>query len=246
IASTNSSPHTIVVNEATNLVYAITNTNPGVLYTIDGVTDTRLAALTLPASSAGTADTRLALHKGTQHVYVRLSEFPSASRLAVIDGNKASPTFNTILAARALGREDGTTMVVVDEAANRVITTSRSDLKTSVIDAVSSAIVGTVSATQTRTRIAVDTVHHRAYIIGGPGYIQAIDTATGTHQAYVPVGVEIIPVPFDTATHTVLIPENLTTTVIPFVDETGLAGVAGPLPHGDGRLFVAARNSSTG
>src|SRR5262249_38344835 len=76
IASTNSSPHTIVVTEATNLVYAITNTTPGVLYTIDGVTDPRLAALTLPASSAGTADTRLALHKGTQHVYVRLRELP--------------------------------------------------------------------------------------------------------------------------------------------------------------------------
>src|SRR5262249_12012306 len=235
---------TLVVNDASNLVYAAAGTS---LHAIDGVTGTRLTTITLPASAtSGAIDTRLAIHKGTGHVYVRVNEFPNSSRLVVIDGNRASPTFNTILTTLALGREDGTTMVVVDEAANRVITTSRSDLKTSVIDALSNSIVGTVPATQTRTRIAADTAHHRAYVIGGPGYIQAIDAVTGTHQAYVPVGAEIIPAPVDTATHTVLIPENLTTTVIPFVNETGLAGLATPLPHGDGRLFVAARNGSTG
>src|SRR5262249_36450185 len=234
---------TLVVNESATLVYAVSGSN---LFAIDGATDTRLATIALPAgATTGAIDQRLAVHKGTGHVYVRVSEFPNSSRLVIVDGNRSSATFNTILTMLALGREDGTTMVAVDETANRVIATSKSDLKSTIIDAVTNAIVGTVAATQPRTRIAIDPIHHRAYVLGGIGFIQAIDLATGVQQGSVPVGVEQSFPAVNTIAHTAYVPQTGTSTAIALVDQTGQIGTVTGMPHGDGRMLTAVRNSLT-
>ena len=59
-----------------------------------------------------------------------------------------SATFNTILTTLPIGREDGSTMVAVDEVNNRVIATSRTDLRTTIINATTNAIIGNTQSTQ--------------------------------------------------------------------------------------------------
>ena len=233
---------TVIVNDANNLIYANSGTS---LFVVDGTTDTRIATLTLPASSTfGALDTRLAVHKATGHLYVRVAEFPAASRLVVVDGNRTSPTFNTIKTTLAVGREDNNTMVAVDQAANRVITTSRADLKSTVIDATTNAVIGTISATQPVTRVAIDAVHHRAYVAGGLGFVQAIDLATGTEHALIPTGVEMTFGPVSSINHTAYIPQTGLTTAVSRIDQSGLVGTVA-LPHGDGRMLLATKNAVT-
>src|SRR6185369_3823389 len=212
----------VIVNDAANLVYSVSGTS---LNAVDGATDTRIAQITLPASgSVGTAGARLAVHKGSGHVYVRVSEFPAASRLVIIDGNRASPSFNTIQAQPVLDREDGATFVLVDETANRVITGSKSDLKTTVVDAVTNAVVGTVSSAQSVSRAAIDTFHHRAYLAGAVGFVQAVNLATATSQAVVQVGVEVTGGAIEPNTHTAYVPLTGATSSVALINQIGSVG----------------------
>jgi YVTN family beta-propeller protein len=234
----------VIVNDAANLVYSVSGT---ALNAVDGATDTRIAGITLPASgSVGTAGARLAVHKGSGHVYVRVSEFPAASRLVIIDGNRASPTFNTIQAQLVLDREDGTTFVLVDELANRVITGSKSELKTTVVDAITNAVVGTVSSAQSVSRATIDTFHHRAYLSGAIGFVQAVGLAAATSQAVLPVGVEVIGGAVDPATHLTYVSTTGATSSIALMNELGAIGSVFALPHTNGRFLSIARNPVTG
>ncbi len=236
-----SNPSNLVVNPSSNLVYAVSGSS---LYAIDGASNTRLALITLPGSAAqGNLDTRLAVHNATGHVYARLAEFPGISRLAVVDGNRSSATFNTILTLLPIGREDGQTMVRVDQTANRVITTSRSDLRTTIVDALDHSIVAAVQSTLPPTRITLDPAHNRAYVTGGATIIRSIDVTTGLQQI-VPVAAEMGYVAVDPISHTGFVAQTLTGAAVARVNENGPAGNV-VLAHSDGREVFAVRNSVT-
>ena len=116
-------------------------------------------------------------------MYLRSADFPAPSRLIIVDGKRTSPTFNTIVAQLALGREDGSGDIAVDQSGNRVVVTSNSDFQTAVINALTDTVVNTVPAVMTRFRIGINPVSHRAFVTGGVGFIQAIDLATGALQS---------------------------------------------------------------
>ena len=167
----------VVVNEAQNLVYVTAGGN--LLAVIDGANDSPLALLTMPASVTNNQfERRIAIHDTTGRVYLRSAEFPAPSRLIIVDGKRTSPTFNTIVAQLALGREDGSGDIAVDQTGNRVVVTSNIDFRTTVIDALSDTVVNTIPAVMTRFRIGINPLNHRAFVTGGIGFIQAIDLAS--------------------------------------------------------------------
>src|SRR5262249_5309250 len=164
------------------------------------------------------------------------------SRLAVIDGTRASPTFNTILTTLSLGRENFNTRLMVDEAANRVITLSPIDYQISVINATTSAIVGTIQLKQAPLNLALNTQLHRAYASSLVGFVTAVDLATGTAQATIPTGAEMTFPALDPANHGVWVPFTATGTGVRRINETGVIGSLQTLPHTDGRVPAAVSN----
>ena len=128
-------------------------------------------------------------------------------------------------------------MVAVDEVNNRVITTSRSDLRTTIINATTNAIIGNTQSTQPDNRVIVDAAHHRAYIIGGITTIRSIDVTTGTLQAVLQVASDISAPAVNTQTHTAYVPQTTTGAGVSLINQSGLAGSV-TLPHVDGREVV--------
>jgi hypothetical protein len=84
---------TLVVDDSngpSGMVFAAgTFQNGTAIVAIDGATDSIFRSITLPVTAtflSGALDTRLAVHKGTGHVYLRAFEFPRSSRLFIMDG----------------------------------------------------------------------------------------------------------------------------------------------------------------
>ena len=182
----------VAVNEAANLVYATATANATGLATvlaIDGATDTFLTSIPLSGFlQTGTFERRLAIHEATGRVYVRNNTTPTAdvsvpSAISVIDGDRSSLTFNTVLTQIVLGRENGNTDLVVDQTGKRVITTSSLDDKTTVIDVATNAILDTIPSAQGAFRIGLNAATHRAFITGEIGFIQAVGLGVGPGQA---------------------------------------------------------------
>ena len=84
----------------------------------------------------------------------------------VVDGKKTSPTFNQVVSTQTLGRENGNTIVAIDEAANRLVTTSTIDHETHILDATNHDLLNTIESTQNAVRASIDLQTHRAYVTG--------------------------------------------------------------------------------
>ena len=237
IANTNNSA-TLAINEARNLVYAATGVVG--LYCIDGSTDTRIAAIAMPAPLfAGPA-----INSTNGRVYVRTSEFPSPSRLVIVDGDPNNvATFNTILAQPTVGRDFNTPTIAVDAAADRVITSAGTDRYTAVLNATTGALITNVPVPNGIASISIDPVAHRAYVAGGFGFLQVVDLSTATVVANIQTGIEVDYLVADPATHTAYVPRTGFTTDIQMVDSTGQAGLIGA--NSAGNYLGRARNSLT-
>lgn len=133
----------------------------------------------------------------------------------------------------------------MDQIANRVITTSDIDLKSTVVNATTNVVVGTIPSSQDTFRIAVNTSSHRAYVSGGVGLVQAIDLATGTLVATIPTGGEMAFPIVNTSTHVAYVPRTTLTTGVAIFNQTGEIGMVSGIPHGDGRFLFGARNATT-
>ena len=239
--NTTSFVSSIAVNDADNMIYAAGGSQ---LHPIDGATDMRLAAITLPAPVTGSTDSRIVIHRGTGRVFVRTGGFPNTSNLTVVDGKPGSVTFNGTVTTINLGRENGTAFMGIDEAIDRLIATSPSDLRSHVINTNTNTIVSTITATQALSRVSIDTATHRAYLSGATGYIKVIDLTTAAPVTEIHVGTEVFSVAVDPLSHTAYVSETGLTTAVKRLSDTGIVGAIA-LPHGDGREQYAIRNSVT-
>ena len=235
-------PQAIAVNDLDNLIYVIQGSN---LHAIDGATDALITTVPLPANAgAGNVDTRIALHRANGKVFVRLAEFPSPSRLVVVDGKKTSPTFNQVVSTQTLGRENGNTIVAIDEAANRLVTTSTIDHETHILDATNHDLLNTIKSTQNAVRASIDLQTHRAYVTGSIGHLQVINLTTAQLISNVQVGVELFGLDVDPSTHSAYLAQTGATTAVVRLNDTGVIGSI-TLPHNDGRETYLARNPVT-
>src|SRR5206468_1843019 len=99
-------------------------------------------------------------------VYVRANEFPSPSRLFIVDGNPA--TFH-LVAQPALGLENGSDLVI-DEAAGRVVASSGFSLKNSIIDIGgpnADTETAVIQSPQPNGDLGVNSASHKAYVDNG-------------------------------------------------------------------------------
>ena len=110
----------------------------------------------------------------------------------MIDGNRNSPAFNTLLAQIPAGWETNTGFLAVDQATARLIFTTPGTLSSTIVNTLTNAIVGTVHATQTPTRLAIDASSGTAYVAGAIGLMQAINLASATSLTS-QTGVELLP-----------------------------------------------------
>jgi hypothetical protein len=230
----------LAVNEVKNLIYAATNSST--LYCIDGSTDTRIAAIAMPAPLF----TPPVINSANGRVYVRTSEFPSSSRLVIVDGDPANgATFNTIVAQPTVGRDFFLPTIAVDPVANRVITSAATDRQTSIFNATTGAFVANLPVSNSINSITIDPVAHRAYVAGSFGFfLQVVDLTTATVLANIQTGIEVDQLVADPATHTAYIPRTGVTTEIQMVDSTGQAGILAA--NTPGNYLGRARNSVTG
>ncbi len=137
----------VEVNVTSNLVYATSNGNR--LTAVDGATNTLLALIPMPGliTSSLSFSERLAINGITGRVYVQSSDVLSPGKVIVVDGDRSSSNFNTVLTAITVGRDSNS--ILVDEGLNRILTTSIFDFGTygtTIIDGATNAVIATVPA----------------------------------------------------------------------------------------------------
>ena len=232
----------VIVNENANLVYATGQGN--LMRAIDGATDTALAAIAMPGLISTAAFENIALHTWTGRVYVKTSDSSTPAKLVVVDGDRLSPTFNTVLAAINVGRAGGGD-VVVDESLNRIITTSLVDKKTSIVDGASNAVIATIPSTQSPSDVAIDPVSHRAYVANQLNFVQEIDVSGATLTATILTAAEAGLGVVNPVNHLFYTTRTVDTTDLPIFNKCGLAGVVTGQPHNSGRYVFPAVNRIT-
>lgn len=160
----------VVVNEASNMVFASASVGNGaVVLAIDGGTN---AVAVIPVGAPmrfGSNDERLAVHEASGKVYFRLENI-----VAIIDGQRGSPTRNSLLATVGVGRENGQTDIAVDEERGVVVTVGSFDFQVDLIDVATNALRGSHTLSTFGQDVAIDPINHRAYL-GVFTYVQQLD-----------------------------------------------------------------------
>jgi hypothetical protein len=178
----------LVVNEAANLVFA-TSTIPGSpnmqVYAIDGGTNALAVVPTPYPMRFGPNDERMAVHEATGKIYIRL-----ADKVVIFDGQRGSPTRNTVITSVNVGLEAGTTDIAIDQELGLVITVGSVAFQADIISVASNALVETIPLNTTPTDVAIDPLTHRAFVSGFSGYLLEIDMTTQEAESVIPVYVE--------------------------------------------------------
>jgi hypothetical protein len=238
----------IVVNPASNLVFA--STVSGTVFAIDGNTEALLNAgnaIPVPGFVTNVITKHMAVNTVTGRVYVRSNDtgVGNTGKVFVIDGNRASGTFLQVIATVPVGHDGGATDVVVDEGANRVVTTSPADLRTDVIDGVTHAVT-TLASIQATGDVAINPVTHLAYIASTLTSLQVIGlTSVPSVIATVGVAAEGGVLAVDTSVHRAFVgPENASAPVR-ILNKDGAAGTVTGLPTAAGRYSWVVANPTT-
>lgn len=237
----------VVVNEPSNLVYATSNNNR--LTAIDGATNSLLALIPMP----GLIDTqlislneRLAVNRLTGRAYVQSRDFPSPAKVIVVDGDRLSPTFNTVLTTVTVGREGNS--LLVDESLNRILTSSIFDFGTygtTIIDGATNAIIASIPAADWCFDSALDRVSHRAYVATRLFIVQKIDVTSASLTAATLTGGEAGSGVVNPNNHLLYTSRVVQYTDILTVDQNGTPGPINALPHGNGDYFLGTINKTT-
>ena len=222
----------LVINEAANLVFASSSVaNVFQMYVIDGVSN----ALTIvPAAMPmrfGSNDERMVVHEPSGKVFMRLEH-----QVAILDGQRSSPTFGTFIGAVNVGREGGVTDIAVDQELGLVVTTGNVDFQVDIIDVATNALTETIPMSGPPTDIAIDPLSHRAFVSTSLTYIQEIDLVQQEKTDAIPIFVESGGVLLNPASNKAYV--GLFTTTPQLVRVSG-AGFEGPLPD-PGTLLPAA------
>jgi len=235
----------VIVNESENLVYASAQGNR--VNVVDGATDTALAVIPVPAMIGANPsfDEKLAVHRGTGRVYVQTNELTSPGNVVVIDGERVSPTFNTVLAAIPVGRSPGSGEIAVDESLNRILTSSLLDRRTSIIDGATNSVITTIPSTQIPSDVALDPVTHRAYVANQLSFVQKIDVSSAMLSATIVTGAETGIGVVNPNNHLFYIGRTVVTADVQFFNQSGASGTVTGFPHGNGRYRLTAINRQT-
>ena len=176
----------VVVNEAANLAFAsttVSGSNFG-LYAIDGVTNAATVISTAVPMRFNSFEERLAVHEASGKVFMRLF-----NSVVVIDGQRGSPTRNTVLATINVGRENNATDIAVDQELGLVVTVANYDFQIDVIDVASNALATTFFPNQGSSDVAIDPIRHRAFASVFT-YVQEIELAPLAMGTAIPVFIE--------------------------------------------------------
>ena len=176
----------IVVNEAANLVFAATSfSNLYSLFAIDGATLATTTINTTVPMRFGNVEERMVLHEATGKVFMRLE-----TSVVIIDGQRGSPTRNTVVGTVfGLGR-DGNVDIAIDQELGLVVTVGGLDFKVDIIDAASNGLVATIPLLSGPSDVAIDPIHHRAFVSVPLTYVQEISLSPIAPTAQVAVFVE--------------------------------------------------------
>ena len=230
----------VALNQSANLIYVTRSTNE--LIVIDGVTDTILATIISPDPIAD-IDERLAIHTGTGRVYVLSSGASAPNKVIVVDGDRLSPTFNTVLAAIDVGRRG--IGLVVDENLNRILATSVLDKETTIIDGFTNTAMAVIPSTQQPADIVLNPRTHRAYVANQLNFVQEINVSSASLEATILTAAEAGIGVINPNNHLFYVGRTIGNADVPFFDRYGSGGVVAGLPHGAGRNIFTACNART-
>ncbi len=181
----------IAVNEASNLVFAAISQGSNFfgLHVIDGATNALTQINTTIPMRFNTVDERLVVHIATGKIFMRLENV-----VVVIDGQRGSPTRNTVLGVIGVGRDNNTADIAVDQELGLVVTVGAYDFRVDIIDVNSNGLVATIPLLNGPTDVAIDPVNHRAFLSVPLTYVQELSlspvTPFAAPTASVPVFVE--------------------------------------------------------
>ena len=153
----------LAVNEGANMVFALTglggSPSQAGLIAIDGATGAATSiALGVPLRTSSPSE-RLVVHEASGKVLVRLE-----SQVVIVDGQRGSPTRNTVVAVLPVGRENGAADLAIDQELGIAVTIGSFDFRADVIDINSNTVTHTVPLTSFGQDVAIDQVHHRAFL----------------------------------------------------------------------------------
>jgi hypothetical protein len=176
----------LVVNQAANLVFATSMTGSLMqVYVIDGGTNALAVIPTSFFMRFGPNDERMVVHEATGKVFIRLE-----SQVVIFDGQRGSPTRNTVLGAVNVGREGGTTDIAIDQELGLVVTVGSVAFQADIISVAGNALVETIPLKGVPSDVAIDPLTHRGFVSAGQGYVQEIDLVTQEAESAIPVYVE--------------------------------------------------------
>ena len=230
----------IVVNEAANLVFAATNqSNNFALYAIDAATLATTTITTAVPMRFGPVEERLALHEATGKVFMRLE-----TSVVIIDGQRGSPTRNTVVGiVSGLGR-DPSPDIAVDQGLGLVITVGGFEFRADIIDAASNGLVATIPLLNNAIDVAIDQVNHRAFVSVPLTHVQEISLNPIAPTARVAVFIESAGAVLNPVTNKAYSPFQAITGGIAMVAGAGFGGVI-PGLRPEGRYVDSARHVAT-
>ena len=224
---------TVGVNRSSNLVY-LSSSNQ--LTVVDGVTQTLLTSVTIPGS---VLSNRLFINGTTNRVYLATTN----ALLAVVDGDRLSPTFNSVIASVPLG--GSANPIVGDEGSNTIVVVLQNEKKTQIINGATNAVSATIPSTQHPTAAAVDPITHRAYIANQLNFVQKINLNTASLEGMIITAAEVGIGALNPNNHLFYAPVTTDVTVMRTLDKNGVVGQISALPHASGRYTFAAVNRQT-
>ena len=230
----------IAVNEVSNTIYAGLNGSFGdgtsYIQAIDGTTDTFTRNINTPGGVVGNFGELIAVNSASERIYAILSN----GSLAVIDGKRTSPTFNTVL-SNVPGEFSGE--VVVDEGLNKIVVTSNTS-KTSIINGATNTVAATTQGNFSSADVAINPITHRAYIAYVFCTTQAINLNDNSYtniETTLELGEPII----NPNNNFVYLPRNGAVSDIGFLNPNDVIGAVSGTPHGLGRFLYTAQNTLT-
>ncbi|MEO8680480.1 MAG: kelch repeat-containing protein, partial [Vicinamibacterales bacterium] len=236
---------TIVVNPASNLVFAgqLVSPNSGSIEVIDPLNGNAVSLVAVPGfvNSTTAPNKHLAVNTLTGRVYARSfdTDLTHTGNVFVIDGDRLSPTFKTVLASIPIGIDGSSDDLVVDEGLDKVVATSGQDFRIVVIDGASHAAI-TIAAGQGVGNIALVPGTHHAFVTGFLSMLD-VDLATSSLAATVDVGAEAEGVVVDPSSHLAYVGRANGAASVVKLNKDGLVGTLPGLPTTSGRYsFLAA------
>ncbi len=191
----------LAVNPATHLLYAADEGSPfngtdavagveseGGVHVVDLATNA-VTSISLGEPQYARLQNLTALAVDTQRNRVYAAN-NLLGALFVIDGDRVSATFNTVIASVPLGGVGATNFVAVDQALARVYVTSAQDRTVKVIDETDNSIVDTFALGHVPGDVAVDPSTHLLYVVDADN--GALDVVDPRSHSATPVS---IPVP---------------------------------------------------